>query len=126
MAQHNELGRWGEEKAAAYLETQGYRIVERDWKAGRRDLDIVAVDTAENVLAVVEVKTRRNEFYMDAAASVDYRKVRNLTLAANYYVKSHYIDLPVRFDIITVVGTSDDDVKIDHIKEAFLPPTFYR
>ena len=42
MAAHNELGKWGEDLAADYLQRKGYTIIERDWKSGRRDLDIVA------------------------------------------------------------------------------------
>ena len=44
MASHNELGKWGEDVAATYLERQGYTIMERDWKSGHRDLDIIALD----------------------------------------------------------------------------------
>ena len=42
MASHNELGKWGEDIAANYLERLGYTIIERDWKSGHRDLDIIA------------------------------------------------------------------------------------
>ena len=58
MAAHNELGKWGEDLAAEYLEKKGYTIVERDWKSGRRDIDIIALD--DDVVVFVEVKTRRN------------------------------------------------------------------
>ena len=44
MAAHNELGKWGEDLATAYLEQKGYTIVERDWKSGRRDIDIIAIE----------------------------------------------------------------------------------
>ena len=44
MAQHNELGKWGEDLAARMLEDKGYRIIARDWKDGHKDLDIVAID----------------------------------------------------------------------------------
>ena len=58
MAQHNELGKWGEEVAARMLTEKGYRIIARDWKDNHKDLDIVAV--ADDCLVIVEVKTRRN------------------------------------------------------------------
>ena len=44
MAAHNELGKWGEDIASEYLIHNGYQIVERDWKSGRRDIDIIATD----------------------------------------------------------------------------------
>ena len=43
MAEHNELGAWGEDEAALYLEDEGYVIIDRDWKIGKRDLDILAL-----------------------------------------------------------------------------------
>ena len=61
MAAHNELGKWGEDLATAYLEQKGYTIIERDWKSGRRDLDIIALDG--NTVVFVEVKTRRSSVF---------------------------------------------------------------
>ena len=58
MALHNETGKWGEQLACEYLMHEGYRIVERDWKCGKRDIDIVAIEN--DVYVFVEVKTRRN------------------------------------------------------------------
>ena len=43
MAIHNELGRWGEDYAADFLAAQGYRIVERNWRFGHHDIDIIAI-----------------------------------------------------------------------------------
>lgn len=37
MAEHNELGKWGEDEATLYLENEGYVVIDRDWKAGKRD-----------------------------------------------------------------------------------------
>ena len=59
MAAHNELGKWGEDKASEFLQLNGYQIIERDWKSGRRDIDIVATNGTEVVF--VEVKTRSND-----------------------------------------------------------------
>jgi putative endonuclease len=124
MAEHNDLGKWGEDQAARYLERQGYVIVERDWKLGHRDIDIIALDGDE--LAFVEVKTRRNDLFMSPEMAVDWKKRRSLSIAANAYIKMKLIDNPVRFDVITILGTSDDKCTIDHIKGAFLPPTIIR
>ena len=68
MAAHNELGRWGEDLATEYLQQHGYRIIERDWKSGRRDIDIIATDG--NQVVFVEVKTRRNRLYGDPEEAV--------------------------------------------------------
>jgi putative endonuclease len=117
MAAHNELGIWGEEVAVGYLQDHGYVILERDWHSGHHDIDIVAVD--RDVVVFVEVKTRRNRLYAAPEQAVDYRKVRALQSAANHYVKFKRINLEVRFDIITVVGTRDGEPEISHIKDAF-------
>ena len=117
MASHNELGKWGEDVAAAYLERQGYTIIERDWKSGHRDLDIIALDG--DTVVFVEVKTRSNRMFTDPEMAVDYQKIRHLQQAANHYIKYRHINHDIRFDIITVVGTMNDSPAIDHIKDAF-------
>lgn len=118
MAAHNELGKWGEDLAASYLEEQGYEILERDWKSGHHDLDIVARD--ENSLVIVEVKTRRNRLFGDPEEAIDYKKRLSLQSAANHYVKSHRTKAPVRIDVISIVGTIGNTPEIDHIKDVAL------
>ena len=117
MASHNELGKWGEDVAATYLERQGYTIIERDWKSGHRDLDIIALD--RDTVVFVEVKTRSNRMFTDPEMAVDYQKIRHLQQAANHYIKYRHIDRDIRFDIITAVGTMNETPAIDHIKDAF-------
>lgn len=119
MAAHNDLGRWGEQKAAEYLEQKGYRVVERNWRMGHRDLDIVALDDA--TLVVVEVKTRTNNHFMEPELAVDRKKIRSLSTAANAFVRQRRLSLSVRFDIVTVLGGEDDSCQINHIEDAFLP-----
>ena len=106
MAIHNELGKWGEEVAASYLQQDGYTIIERDWKSGHRDIDIV-----------VEVKTRSNRMFTDPEEAVDYRKLRNMRAAINHYIKYHRINQEIRFDIITVVGSLGTKPEVEHIKD---------
>ncbi len=118
MAAHNELGRWGEDLAAAFLEEKGYAIVERDWKSGHHDLDIVAKDGS--TLVIVEVKTRRNRLYGNPEEAIDYRKRRSLLSAINHYTKSHRIYSNVRFDIISIVGNIGEKSEIDHIIDVAL------
>ena len=116
MAAHNELGIWGEQCAEEYLRRKGYVILERDWKSGHRDLDIIALDGA--VLVFVEVKTRRNRMFTDPETAVDYRKIRNIKLAANHYIKYRRYDGDCRFDIVSVIGQNGQLEEIDHIEEA--------
>ena len=117
MALHNELGKWGEDIATNYLERLGYIIMERDWKSGHRDLDIIAREG--DTVVFVEVKTRRNRQFTDPEIAVDCQKIRHLQQAANHYIKYRHIDNDIRFDIITVVGTMNETPSIEHIKDAF-------
>lgn len=119
MAYHNELGKWGEETAANYLQKQGYTILYKDWRFGHRDIDIVAV--MGDTLVIVEVKTRRNEVFTDAETAVDALKIKSLSVAANAFMKQHGGAYDVRFDIITVVGAPEGVPQINHIVDAFLP-----
>ena len=118
MAFHNEFGKWGEEVATSYLRDKGYVILERDWHSGHRDIDIIALDGDEVVF--VEVKTRSKNYLLSPVSAIDYKKVRNLKLAANHYIKYKYLDNDYRFDIVSIVGNMGDlDVDIDHIIGAF-------
>ena len=116
MAAHNELGVWGEELAAEYLQRKGYVIMERDWKSGHKDLDIIA--TIDGMVVFVEVKTRRNRVFGEPEEAIDYRKLQNLRQAINYYVKSCHINREIRLDVITVVGTPEGaPPEITHIED---------
>lgn len=119
MADHNTFGKAGEDEAAAFLQGQGYRIRHRNWRSGRKELDIVADDGKE--LIVVEVKSRKDTEYAMPEDAVDGKKIRRIVTATDAYIKHFRLDMPVRFDIITVVG-SKGNLKIEHIKEAFYPP----
>ena len=121
MAEHNDLGKWGEEVAACYLENHGYIIKDRDWRLGKRDLDIVAITEAQDLLVIVEVKTRSEDLTIDPILAVDETKMRNLAIAANAYVKLHDLDMDVRFDIISVIGKCSCVESIECFEDAFNP-----
>ena len=118
MAAHNEWGKWGEDTAAAYLEEKGYQIIERDWKSGHHDLDIVAKE--DSTLVIVEVKTRRSRLFGDPEEAIDYKKRQSLQSAINHYVKSHRANHDVRFDIISIIGMIGSQPEIEHIKDVAL------
>lgn len=117
MAAHNDLGQWGERFAAEYLERKGFKILFRDWRYRHRDLDIVAFDEAEDLLLIVEVKTRRNEEFTDANLAVTPQKIRSIAIATNAFVKAYQVHAQVRFDIITIVGTNPDNAEIRHVED---------
>lgn len=112
MAEHNDLGRAGEEKAVAYLERAGYRILERNWQLRHKEIDIICTDG--ELVVVVEVKTRSGaEEHPEEL--LDYKKKRNLLSAGAAYIQKNKIQKELRFDLILVVG---EKYEIQHIKEA--------
>lgn len=116
MARHNILGQTGEEAACRYLSHAGYTLLDRNWRDGHLEIDIVAEWYGEVVF--VEVKTRRDEDYLPAVEAVDLRKKENLLRAARAYMAVHQLDQPCRFDIITVIGQAPP-FRITHRERAF-------
>lgn len=104
MAEHNELGKWGEELAAKYLEQKGYVIRDRDWRQGKLDLDIVAVADDGETVVFVEVKARKTNAFGQPEQAVDAKKIKRLARAADSYVKSLGVSAPLRFDIVSIIG----------------------
>lgn len=121
MAEHNDLGKWGEDEAALYYEDRGYEILERDWKVGKRDIDLIALTEDKDTLVFVEVKTRQNNDLQEPEEAVDVKKMRNLAIAANAYVKLHGLDMDVCFDIISVIGKCSCVESIECFEDAFNP-----
>lgn len=126
MAKHNELGTWGEQLAARFLEEKGYTVVERDWRLGKRDIDIIAL-TPDGVTTVfVEVKTRSSDIVTKPEDAIDRNKVRSIGYAANAYVKEHVVLGELRFDTVTIVGRKDSkNLRVEHVEDAFNPLLFY-
>ena len=121
MASHNDLGKWGEELAAQYLREQGYTILDRDWRLGHRDLDIVARTPDGTTVVFVEVKTRTSDVVSRPQDAVDARKVRSLGAAANAYVKEFQLWDELRFDLISIIGDRAETAVLEHVEDAFNP-----
>lgn len=117
MAAHNDLGHWGEQLAAQYLEGKGCKILFRNWQYRHRDLDIVALKEEEDLLIIVEVKTRSNERFVDAELAVTPQKIKSIAIATNAFVKAYQVHSHIRFDIITIVGTDSAHAEIRHMAD---------
>lgn len=122
MAEHNEFGNSGEKKAVEYLREKGYVILHQNWRSGHKEIDIVAQQDA--CLVVVEVKTRKSSAYGRPSEAVTASKIRRIVMAAEAYVQFYRIDLPIRYDIISVID-SGEQTHIEHIKDAFRSPVWY-
>ena len=119
MAKHLILGQKGEDIAAEYLERHGYSILDRNWRCGHKEIDLVV--TKDKFVVFVDVKTRTGTDYGDPQDFVDNRKIRRIVNSADAYLRFRCIDMDARFDIISIV-VDGGEFKIDHIEEAFLPP----
>ena len=118
--QQSRIGREGEEAARQYLEGLGYRVLHINWRYGHYELDIVA--RLPDLLVVVEVKTRDRHRILEPEDAVDAAKIRRTVAAADAYIQTFDIDLPVRFDILSLIKRSDGSYRIEHIEDAFYAP----
>jgi putative endonuclease len=118
MAEHNETGKKGEDLAADFLQNEGIQILERNWKNRFEEIDIIALEN--ELLVIVEVKTRSSLAFGKPEESVGLRKQRLLVNAAEAYIKKYNSDRETRFDIISVV-TNGTGANIQHIRHAFSP-----
>jgi len=115
-----QLGNQGEDIAAAYLSSIGFRIITRNYRNKSGEIDIVAED--KETLVFVEVKTRRSKRFGLPEEAVTLQKQRQIVRAATWYLSHHnMLESPVRFDIVAVLldcGTPE----INHICSAFDAP----
>jgi len=118
MAQHNELGKKGEEIATRYLAKNGFKILERNWRYRKGEVDVIC--SKEEFIVFVEVKTRSTGFFGQPEEAVNKKKQRFLILAADAYVNQKDILLEVRYDIISIIIHQKKQT-IRHIQDAFYP-----
>ncbi|OFY57482.1 MAG: hypothetical protein A2V50_08670 [Bacteroidetes bacterium RBG_19FT_COMBO_42_10] len=118
MSESHNLGKKGEDAAAEYLKKSGYRILKRNWKAGKHEIDIISEN--RDFIVFVEVKTRSEDFQEDPRSAINREKQRSVILAADNYIRWNKIDKESRFDVIIVI-MKDDLPQIDHIEDAFYP-----
>jgi len=119
MALHNELGKEGENRAINYLTQHGYKILHTNWFFEKLELDIVAEENGW--LVIVEVKTRSTETFEHPEEAITNAKIRRIVTAADAYIHTFQIDLPTRFDVVSVIPTRNG-YRIDHIIDAFMSP----
>ncbi len=121
MAETGTLGRWGEDRAAAWLRRRGYKILERNFRCRFGEIDLIAARGPYLVFA--EVKLRRDDRFGAAAEFVDARKQRRVRTAAELWLRRHPTEKrQPRFDVIEVYaprGTRTWLPRIRQIEDAF-------
>jgi putative endonuclease len=118
MARHNQLGKKGEEIAAGYLRGKGYIILDRNWRHEKDEIDIIALE--DEVVVIVEVKTRGTDFFGEPEEAVDNRKQQYLVRASEAYLIEKNLEKEIRFDIISIIINGNKQI-LRHIRDAFYP-----
>ena len=121
MAQHNEIGKRGEELAVELLVSKGLQILETNWHMGHLEVDIIAANKKEIIF--VEVKTRTSMIGGAPEEAVDYMKKQRIVAAANAYKKHNHDSRDIRFDVVGIVlNRADEAEQSNHYEYAFQPP----
>ena len=116
MADHIQKGREGEDEAVNFLLAKGYQILERNWRYGHKEIDIIAGD--RGTVVFVEVKSRKSLGDERYDELINRDKQKSLVSAATAYMIHHKYGSPIRFDVIFVIGEKTGK-SIEHIEDAF-------
>lgn len=112
------LGKKGEDIAEELLRSKGYQIIKRNFRFGKGEIDIIAKDG--DCLVFVEVKSRKNYDFGEPEYSITKSKQKQLKrIAEGYFYVNGISEQLCRFDVITIVGEKEDELKISHIENAF-------
>ena len=114
----SETGRRGEDVALAWLQERGFRLLDRNWRTGHKELDLV-MESAERV-HIVEVKTLTPPVLVPPFEKVDAQKQARLITAASRYIVERHVRKEVQFDVVSVI-LAEDRTEVEYIPEAFFP-----
>ncbi len=113
----NKLGKKGEDTAVKYLEKMNYKILKRNYRNRRGEIDIIAY--ANGIIAIIEVKLRSNNKFGYPIEAVNKVKVNKIKECTKYYLYKEKVKFSaIRFDIIEIYKIKEQYV-VNHIKNAF-------
>lgn len=120
MTTTNDIGDRGENVAASFLEENGYRVLERNYRFERNEVDLVCLDPDQGgEIVFVEVKTRTGRGYGPPEASVTEEKKAALVEVSRAYLHERQLEgAPARFDVIGIL-VDDGEPEIKHYENAF-------
>ena len=117
MANHNDFGKLAEELAKNFLVEKNYKILAKNYRYLKAEIDIIA--QFENQIVIVEVKARATDAFMLPQEAINKKKIRLIVSAANEFLETNNIDLETRFDVISVLPSEKGKLEITHIENAF-------
>lgn len=119
MAQHNLLGKAGENEAVDFLIRQGLTIRETNWRLGKLEIDIIAQDS-DMVIHIVEVKTRTSDEHFDPMHAITNAKKHHMVASAKAYINYHQLHCEVQYDVIIIIG-NQGNFNLEYFPDLFLP-----
>jgi putative endonuclease len=115
MRTKDELGKRGEALAARYLEDEGLRVIDRNWRCPLGEIDLVAVEGA--TLVVVEVKTRSSEAFGHPLEAITPGKLERLYLLASRWARAHDLRFSgFRVDAVAIVDDGTGQPVLEHLR----------
>lgn len=115
-----KTGDKGEELAAEFLESKGYKIIKRNYRFGKGEIDIIAEDPEKEGLIFIEVKSRKNLEFGAPEYAITKNKIKQLKRIAELYLYEKEInEITCRFDVITVLMLPNQKPQIEHYINAF-------
>jgi putative endonuclease len=118
MAKHQQTGQKGEALAAQFLAERGYQILHQNWRFSYYEVDIIA--QKDNILHIIEVKTRRNSQYGYPEESVTDQKLESLMKAAEAFLQEHPEWNIVQYDILAITIHHPEQVEYLLIEDIYL------
>ena len=118
MRSTSQIGKDGEQIALDYLLTKGCKLLEKNWRFGRHEIDLIIKD--DECVIFVEVKTRRSDHLIAPALTLSKQQQDRIITAADNYIQYCELDCEFRFDIISIVQYVNS-FKLKHFTEAFYP-----
>lgn len=117
MANHNDFGKKAEDLAVEFLQKNGYKILIRNFRYQKAEIDIIT--EKDSLIVVVEVKARSTDAFNLPQEAVNKRKISLIVSATNHYLEEFNKNQEVRFDIISVLPDEKGKLVIEHITDAF-------
>jgi putative endonuclease len=111
------LGAFGEQEAARYLRSKGYKIMTANFKTYVGEIDIIA-ETKDNI-CFVEVKTRTEGAMLPPSSAVNSHKEKNIEGSALIYINRYKVKKQPRYDIIEIIVSENKVLSLNHIEGAF-------
>lgn len=117
MAEHNDFGKLAEDLATDFLTQKNYKILARNFRYQKTEIDIIA--EFNNTIIIAEVKARSYNTLIEPQEAVTKKKIKSIVTCADFFMNHRNINKEVRFDIVTVLPDETGKLQINHIEEAF-------